>query len=398
MAQAGFTPIRLYHSTTATNTPLAGNLAFGELAVNAADGKLYYKNSVTNLVALLADAATATGSVTGGTAGALVYQSAPSTSAFVSIGANGFILTSNGTVPVYTNPASITVGNATTAASATTAGSATTATTATNIAGGLANQLVYQTGVGATGFAPAPTTAGFVLGWTGTAFSWVSAPAATSATNLAGGAAFQVPYQTAPGVTAFSSDFQFNGTFLRVGNTTPLAGATNPTFAATANQNLYVQSYIYNANSGTSASADFVAYGDNSTDVSGWMDVGFTSSTHSDPLYGVTGANEAYVFGSAPSGAGKSGNLVYATDSTGTTNSHQWYVGGFAQAKNAWRMQLTSTGLQLSNALAALYGGTGLTDPGPTGNLLTSTGSAWVSAAAPVTGPSTAKTYYMAQF
>ena len=59
-----------------------------------------------------------------------------------------------------------------------------------------------------------------------------------------------MPYQTAPGVTAFSPDFQFNGTFLRVGNTNPLVGATNPTFAATANQNLYVQTYIYNANSG----------------------------------------------------------------------------------------------------------------------------------------------------
>jgi hypothetical protein len=314
------------------------------------------------------------------------------------------------------------------------------------LAGGAANQIIYQAGVDTTAFLASPATAGLVLGWTGSAFNWVSAPAATVATNLAGGGAntivyqsaagttayltngttgqaliantsaapswgvpalatnlaggagFQVPYQTAPNVTAFSSDFQFNGTFLRVGTTAPLAGAANPTFAATANQNLYVQSYIYNANSGTSASADFVAYGDNSTDASGWMDVGFTSSTHSDPVYGVTGANEAYVFGSAPSGASKSGNLVYATDSTGTTNSHQWYVGGFAQAKSAWKMQLTSTGLQLSNALAASFGGTGLTTPGTAGNILTSTGTAWVSSAAPVTGPSTAKTYYMAQF
>ncbi len=61
-------------------------------------------------------------------------------------------------------------------------------------------------------------------------------------------------------------------------------------------------------------------------------------------------------------------------------------------------MQLTSTGLQLANALSATYGGTGLTSAGTAGNVLTSTGSGWTSAAAPVSGPTVAKTYYMAQF
>ena len=51
-----------------------------------------------------------------------------------------------------------------------------------------------------------------------------------------------------------------------------------------------------------------------------------------------------------------------------------------------------------SSILPAANGGTGLTSAGTAGNLLTSTGSGWISAAAPVTGPSTAKTYYMAQF
>lgn len=43
-------------------------------------------------------------------------------------------------------------------------------------------------------------------------------------------------------------------------------------------------------------------------------------------------------------------------------------------------------------------GGTGLTSPGAAGNLLTSTGTAWASLAPPITGPSTAKTYFMGQF
>lgn len=45
MAQSGYTPIQLYYSSTASNTPSAGNLASGELAINIADGKLFYKDS-----------------------------------------------------------------------------------------------------------------------------------------------------------------------------------------------------------------------------------------------------------------------------------------------------------------------------------------------------------------
>lgn len=45
MAQSGFTPIQLYYSTSAGNTPLAADLANGELAINTNDGVLYYKDS-----------------------------------------------------------------------------------------------------------------------------------------------------------------------------------------------------------------------------------------------------------------------------------------------------------------------------------------------------------------
>jgi hypothetical protein len=45
MSQAGFTPIKLYHSTTAAAAPSAGNLEAGELALNTTDEKLYFKNT-----------------------------------------------------------------------------------------------------------------------------------------------------------------------------------------------------------------------------------------------------------------------------------------------------------------------------------------------------------------
>ena len=180
----------------------------------------------------------------------------------------------------------------------------------------------------------------------------------TGLTTLATG---RIPYGNGTSPFNSSSSLYFDGSTLFVGPGSALGGTTNPYEAVVGNTNNYIQSYIFNANTGSSASSDFVAYADNSSDAHGWADLGFTSSIYADTTYTVTVANEAYLFGSAPSGASASGNLVYATDSTGTTNSHQWYVGGFTQAKSAWKMQLTTTGLQLANALVTTYGGTGLT-------------------------------------
>ena len=52
MAATSFTPISLYYSSTATNVPTAGNLVAGELALNTADGKLFYKDS-SNVVQVI---------------------------------------------------------------------------------------------------------------------------------------------------------------------------------------------------------------------------------------------------------------------------------------------------------------------------------------------------------
>jgi hypothetical protein len=83
---------------------------------------------------------------------------------------------------------------------------------ATSIAGGAANQIPYQTGKDVTGFAAAPTKSGTFLSWNGTNFVWATpsqstgtttqtVATATTATNLAGGVAGSLPYQSAAGVT-----------------------------------------------------------------------------------------------------------------------------------------------------------------------------------------------------
>jgi hypothetical protein len=62
MAQAGYTPIQLYYSTTALAQPTAGNLINGELALNITDKKLYAKDNGGN-VFLLASADGTSGTV-----------------------------------------------------------------------------------------------------------------------------------------------------------------------------------------------------------------------------------------------------------------------------------------------------------------------------------------------
>jgi len=144
MAQSGYTPILLYASGTASNVPLAANLtsssAGAELALNYADGKLYYKDS-GGVVQVLASKSTAgssfsagttgftpntatTGAVTlagtlittnGGTgltsftAGDLPYYATGTALSKLGIGTSGQILTSTGTAPQWSTLSGVAV-------------------------------------------------------------------------------------------------------------------------------------------------------------------------------------------------------------------------------------------------------------------------------------------------
>jgi hypothetical protein len=106
--------------------------------------------SITGLTTALSTPQGGTG-LASYSAGDMVYYAAGTVLSKLTIGTSTQILTSNGSIPVWTSPASITVGNATSATSAT------SATTATNIAGGNAGSIPYQSGVGATTFLGAGT-------------------------------------------------------------------------------------------------------------------------------------------------------------------------------------------------------------------------------------------------
>lgn len=177
-------------------------------------------------------------------------------------------------------------------------------------------------------------------------------PVSSGGTGVATLAVNSIPYGNGTSPYQSSANLVYDGTTLRVGTAALLAGTTNPVVAATGNFNNYMESYVYNSNSGSTASADFVAYANNSTDAAGWANLGYNSSTFNEATYSVTGPNEAYLLCSALNSS-FTGNIVYATSSTGSANAHQWYVGGFNQVKGAYKMQLNATTLTTSVPIVA---------------------------------------------
>ena len=115
MAATNYTPISLYYSATTTNVPLAANLVAGELALNTADGKLFYKDS-SNVVQVIAWKTTpvsagGTGSTTL-TANNVLLGNGTSALQVVAPSTAGNVLTSNGTTWTSAAPAASGVSQA----------------------------------------------------------------------------------------------------------------------------------------------------------------------------------------------------------------------------------------------------------------------------------------------
>jgi predicted acyltransferase (DUF342 family) len=98
-----------------------------------------------------------------------------------------------------------------------------TVTTATNIQGGGKGYIPIQSADGKTAFIPAPSMAGALLTWdnANSTATWISASAsvpdfaryAGTATNIAGGAQYDIPFQSATSSTTFDTGlFQYNNT------------------------------------------------------------------------------------------------------------------------------------------------------------------------------------------
>jgi hypothetical protein len=192
--------MKTYNTTPATSTATGALVVGGGVGIG---GDLWVGGTihVLNLAANRAD------NVSGGTTGQVLFQSASSSTAFAGPGNLGDILVSRGANPLgpqFVNTSSIRVGYATTALNV-----SGVITTASNLAGGTAESIVYQSAPGVTAFLAASSTSGWILSSNGVSSppSWVpgagSASYAGTATNLLGGTAGQVPYQESPNVTKF---------------------------------------------------------------------------------------------------------------------------------------------------------------------------------------------------
>lgn len=92
---------------------------------------------------------------------------------------------------------------------------------ATNVDGGAANQIVYQTAAGVTGFIVAPTIANTYLEWSGSAFQWSTNPLGT-VTSVSGTGT--VNGITLTGTVTTSGSLTLGGTLSGVSLTTQVTG------------------------------------------------------------------------------------------------------------------------------------------------------------------------------
>ena len=128
-------------TVTGLGTVTSVNVSGGTTGLTTTGGPITAAGTIT-IGGTLAPTSGGTG-ITSFSVGDILFANTTTQLDKLSVGANGYLLGSNGTAPQYINPTTITVGAASTA---------TTATTATNIAGGAAGSIPYQSGAGATTF------------------------------------------------------------------------------------------------------------------------------------------------------------------------------------------------------------------------------------------------------
>jgi hypothetical protein len=299
MAQAGYTPISLYYSTTASASPSAGNLVAGELALNTLDEKLYFKNSAGTVKLLASTASTLNvSSITFGSTGLT-----PNTATTGAVTVGGTLATTNGgtgsTSTTYCSLTTNVTGTLPIANGGTGSASTTYCSLTTNVTGTL------PVANGGTGVA-----------------------SATAYALLAGGTTTTGPFQSIASVGTAGQVLTSNGagalpTFQAAsgGVTTISFGSTGLTPSTATSGAVSVAGTLAIANGGT----------------------GSTSTTYCSLTANVTGT------------------LPVANGGTGATT-------------------ITANSVILGNGTSALNAN--LVAPGTAGNVLTSNGSTWTSAAA----------------
>lgn len=216
-----------------------------------------------------------------GVAGSMPYQTAANTTTMLPIGSLNQVMTSSGSIPQWTNQATMSVGSA------------------KNITLGANNQIPYQISSGTTGFIAAPTTSSTFLQWNGSAFTWAAAGGGSSVVTKVG-------TSPASGTVTFSGLTGTSQTYLLVWQMTgSFGGSPYITFNGTSSG--YNMGFVYNTMLGVS--------GGNVTSMSN-ITTGFASNSNfggfaviqdspfGNPSYAIQAANT----GSNPESYTTSGN------------------------------------------------------------------------------------------
>ena len=287
MAQTGYTPIQLYYSTTASNTPVVANLSLGELAINLADQKAYILNAagtaVVTLVGTLGNQNANSVSITGGSVnGTTIGATTASTGAFTTISATGVI-----TSTVATGTAPFTIASTTQVANlnAATAGTATNATNTAITDNTSSSATWYPTIVSATTGNLPQTTSSTKLSFvpsTGTltatshAGAWAGSTIGTNygGTGLTSFTSGGVVYASSTSALTTGSALYFDGTNLSVTGAIISAGAYSQFTSSgggTSTTSVYVSStgrepFVVTSSSGTDTIMHLTNTGTGGTD------------------------------------------------------------------------------------------------------------------------------------
>jgi len=266
------------------------------------------------------------------------------------------------------------------------------AATSASLSGGAANQIVYQSGPGVTSFISAPTTPTTFLEWNGSGFTWASNTTST-ATNLAGGATNQIPYQSNANTTTFISAPTTANTYLQWTGAGFAWNSSTSGGPALNGTNNWTGSNLFTGSNSSSGVGTIINGGNNQlnatifqTQIGSLQAAAFTQVAYGGANYALIGGNAGLIVNL---GTSEPGTELTVTNSSGL---FPYTASGLTlgTSSNPWSTLYASNGSFTGNVsgswigsiISPTYGGTGLSSPGATGNVLTSNGTNWVSSPA----------------